>query len=306
MKVLVSGSTGMVGSALTDLLIARGDNVTRLIRPQTHLNNADGSRTSSIIWEPDVGKLDPTTLENFDAVVHLAGENIASGRWTVAKKTELRASRIRGTTLLSETLAKLNVKPKVFVSASAIGYYGDRAQEELTEISQKGAGFLADLCQGWESATEPATKAGIRVVNLRIGVVFSTRGGALAKMLLPFELGAGGQIGSGDQFFSWITLEDVAGAIVHTIDTSTISGPVNAVAPHPVTNKEFTKALGKALSRPTLIPIPTFGLRLLFGEMADECLIASQRALPTKLESTGYKFRDSEIEPALRRVLGNR
>jgi uncharacterized protein (TIGR01777 family) len=306
MKILITGSTGLVGTALVPLLTSQGHVVTRLIRPQTKVNGKDANSSATIVWDPDkeTRALDLAQLEGFDAVVHLAGENLAGKRWDEARKAQLRESRIQGTKLLSEALAKLTSKPKVFICASAIGFYGNRAEETLTEKSTKGKGFLADLCHDWEAATQQAAAAGIRVVNLRLGVVLDARSGALAKMLLPFELGAGGQIGSGDQYFSWITLNDAVAAILHAINTPELVGPVNVTAPQPVTNKEFTKTLGKVLFRPTLIPIPTFGLRLLFGEMADECLIAGQKVLPDKLQGSNFKFRNPEIEPALRSVLG--
>jgi uncharacterized protein (TIGR01777 family) len=301
MKVLVSGSSGMIGARLLDFLSTQGDSVVSLVRPQSQRSEESHA---AIVWDPAAQKVDTGRLEGFDAVVHLGGENLASGRWSEARKEELVKSRVDSTRLLSETLAKLKQPPKVFVVASAIGYYGDRGQETLDERSTKGSGFLADLCEQWEKASEPASNAGIRVVKLRLGVVLSTAGGALAKMLLPFQLGAGGEIGNGQQYFSWISLDDVLGAIVHAIHTESLTGPVNVTAPHPVTNKEFTKALGKVLVRPTLIPIPTFGLRALFGEMADECLIAGQKVLPAKLEAADYHFRDTEIESTLRHILG--
>lgn len=304
MKVLLSGSTGMIGSALVPLLLSHGHAVTRLIRPDTKSKSNGQVNTDTIDWNPKTGEIDIAALSGFDAVVHLAGANIADGRWTEVRKKELIDSRIESTRLLSTGIAKTAQPPKVLIAASAIGYYGDRGQEEMSEAATKGTGFLADLCKQWEDACEPAAKAGIKVVNLRIGVVLSTTGGALAKMLLPFELGAGGQIGSGNQQFSWVSLDDVTGAILHILNTDSLEGPINATAPTPVTNKEFTRALGKVLCRPTLIPIPSFGLRALFGQMADECLIAGQKVMPTKLVKSNYQFRDTEIESALRRILG--
>jgi uncharacterized protein len=301
MKILVSGSTGMVGSSLIPLLTTQGHSATCLVRPQS---KPSPEATPKIEWEPKTGTLDPTSLEGFDGIVHLAGDSIAS-KWTDEKKMELRNSRILGTRLLSETIAKLKNKPKVLVAASAIGYYGDRGDETLDETSRKGTGFLSDLCEDWETSAKPAIEAGIRVVNLRIGVVLSTKGGALKQMLLPFQLGAGGQIGNGKQYFSWIAIDDLCGAIIHCLNHEELKGPVNGTAPNPVTNEEFTKALGAALFRPTLIPIPPFGLRLMFGEMADELLIAGQRVIPSKLQNSGYNFRQTEIEPALRQVLGS-
>jgi uncharacterized protein (TIGR01777 family) len=248
--------------------------------------------------------VDPTHLEGLDAVVHLAGENIADGRWTDEKKRRIRESRVQGTRALCEALAQLENKPKVLVCASAIGYYGDRGETLVDENSSAGGGFLSDVCQEWEQATEPARKAGIRVVNLRIGVVLSPKGGALAKMLLPFQMGAGGNLGSGKQYMSFVALDDVVGAIYHALTTESLSGPVNAVAPNPVRNSEFTKALGKVLHRPTIAPVPAFGARLLFGEMADALLLSSTRVAPTRLLESGYKFQCPDIDSALRHVLG--
>jgi uncharacterized protein len=304
MKVLVSGSTGMIGSALVAFLSSQGHEVISLIRPQTKGSPLSNGKSATISWDPKAGNINTEALEGFDAVVHLGGENIADSRWSEARKNELRESRAESTRLLAETLAKLKNRPEVFLVASAIGYYGDKGEAILDEESSKGAGFLSDLCQQWELATKSASQADIRVVNLRIGVVLSTKGGALAKMLLPFEMGAGGEIGDGKQYFSWVSIDDVVGAILHALKTTSLSGPVNVTAPNPVTNKEFTKALGKVLFRPTLIPIPSFGLRILFGEMADECLIAGQRVMPDKLQKSNYKFRDTNIEPTLRKILG--
>jgi uncharacterized protein (TIGR01777 family) len=304
MKVLVSGSTGLIGSALIPCLTTKGYTVTRLVRPQTRAN-PDGSKpVDSVIWDPSKLRIDPDKLAGFDAVIHLAGDSVAGGRWTSERKTELRNSRVPATKFLAETLAKLKKKPSVFICASAIGYYGPRGSEALNESATKGSGFLADLCQDWESATRPASEAGIRVVLLRTGLVLSPTGGALQQMLLPFQFGAGGQIGDGKQYYSWITLDDECGAIVHALETDSLRGPVNITAPHPVTNKEFTKTLGSVLSRPTLIPIPPFGLRALFGEMADELFIGGQNVRPEKLENSGYRFREAELEPALRHLLG--
>jgi uncharacterized protein (TIGR01777 family) len=236
--------------------------------------------------------------------VHLAGENIAE-RWTPAKKVQIRDSRVKGTELLSKTLAGLSSPPAVLVSASAVGYYGDRGEEPLTDDSAPGRGFLAEVCQAWEAATEPARERGIRVVRLRLGVVLSAAGGALAKMLPPFRLGLGGRLGSGRQYVSWIALGDVVGSIQHAIVTGGLQGATNAVAPRAVTNQEFTKTLGKVLARPTAIPLPAFAARLMFGEMADELLLASARVQPAKLLASGYQFRHPELEAALRHLLAS-
>jgi len=288
MKILVTGSHGLVGTALVPFLTSQGHQVVCLVRSKPTVGQ--------IWWDPDQEKLDRAQLEGFDAVVHLAGENIASSRWTEQKKAQLRESRIKGTKLLSKTLADLASPPQVFICASAIGYYGDRGVELLTEESPSGSGFLAELCRDWEAATLAAKEAGVRVVSLRIGVVLSTKGGALAQMLPPFQIGLGGPIGSGKQFFSWISVKDLVGIIHHVIITKELVGPVNAVTPNPITNLEFTKALGAALDRPTFFPVPAFGARLLFGKMADELLLASTRVQPKKLMATGYQFRQPKID----------
>ena len=296
MKILITGSTGMVGAALIPALKAAGHDVTRLLR------SASAAGTD-LLWNPDAGAIDVQKLEGFDAVVHLAGENIASGRWTPARKERILQSRVKGTHLLAESLAKLQRPPRVLVSASAIGYYGDRGAEVLSEESSPGTGFLPEVCRAWESATEPATNKGIRVVHLRIGIVLSTRGGALAKMLPPFRMGAGGKIGSGAQYMSWISLADLCGAILHAIKTESLRGAVNAVSPRPLTNAEFTKELGTALHRPAIFPLPAFAARLMLGEMADALLLASIRIEPARLQASGFAFQDREIGPALARIL---
>jgi uncharacterized protein (TIGR01777 family) len=256
-----------------------------------------------VLWNPDSGVIDIVGLENHDAVVHLAGENIASGRWTPARKERIRDSRVKGTQLLAQTLAKLKTPPKVLVSASAIGYYGDRGAELLTEESPAGVGFLSDVCQAWERATEPAAARGIRVACMRTGIVLSTRGGALAKMLPPFRLGAGGNLGSGGQYMSWISLRDLCRAFSYTLNTDSLKGPVNAVAPTPVTNAQFTKTLGGALHRPTIFPVPAFGARLVFGEMADALLLSSTRVVPSRLQAAGFHFEDSDLFETLQQIL---
>jgi hypothetical protein len=236
--------------------------------------------------------------------VHLAGDNIASGRWTAAKKVSIRSSRVQGTTVLCEALAQLVKPPKVLLSASAIGYYGDRGETTLREASPPGTGFLAEVCQAWEAATAPAVQRGIRVVHLRFGIVLSPAGGVLAKLLTPFRLGLGGVVGTGKQYMSWIALDDVLGVIQHALNTETIQGPVNVVAPQPVTNQEFTTTLGKVLRRPTRLPLPAFAAHLLFGEMADALLLASTRVMPARLVASEYTFRHPALEAALQRLLG--
>jgi len=298
MKVFVTGASGLVGSALVPYLTTSGHRVTRLVRSPPRPGAAE------IHWDPAAGVQDLGSLEGMDAVVHLAGENIAGGRWTAARKAKIRDSRVIGTRTLCETLARLPQPPKVLVSASAIGYYGDRGAEPLWENSAVGSGFLAEVCRAWEEATQPAVQKGIRVVLLRIGIVLSPAGGALAKMLLPFKLGLGGVISGGSQYMSWIALDDVAGAVAHALMTDTLHGPVNAVAPFPVTNREFTKTLGRVLGRPTVFPLPAFGARLAFGEMADALLLASTRVEPKRLLATQYGFRYPELDGALRHLLG--
>jgi hypothetical protein len=244
--------------------------------------------------------VDTSALSGADAIVHLAGENIASGRWTAARKERIRDSRVNGTRLIAESIARMDRPPQVLISASAIGYYGDCGRELLREESPAGAGFLAEVCRQWEAATDAATRKGVRVVHLRTGIVLSAKGGAMGKMLLPFKLGLGGKIGSGDQYWSWISLDDVSGAIVHCIQAAGLHGPVNIVSPSPVTNFEFTKTLGRVLGRPTVFPIPAFAARLALGEMADPLLLASARVEPAKLLASRFVFRHRELEPTLR------
>ncbi|MBI3300786.1 MAG: TIGR01777 family protein [Deltaproteobacteria bacterium] len=298
MKILVTGASGLVGSALVPFLTTGGHAVTRLVRSQPRTGAAE------VRWDPEAGILDTASLAGVDAVVHLAGENIAAGRWTAERKARIRDSRVKGTKTLCETLARLAQPPTVLVSASATGYYGDRGEELLREESASGSGFLAEVCRAWEAATEPAVQKGIRVVLLRIGIVLSPAGGALAKMLLPFKMGVGGVIGSGEQYMSWIGLDDVVGAIHHALMADTLRGPVNAVAPDAVTNREFTKTLGWVLGRPTVFPLPVFAARLAFGEIADELLLASTRVEPARLAATEYQFRHPDLEGALRYLLG--
>jgi uncharacterized protein (TIGR01777 family) len=295
MHIAVSGSSGLVGSALLPFLTAGGHRVTRLVRKDAGVGE--------IPWDPAGGVRDLSHLEGVDAVVHLAGENIAAGRWTAARKEKIRRSRVEGTQRLCESLARLSRRPKVVVSASAMGFYGSRGDEALREDSSPGTDFLAQVCREWEAATEPASRAGIRVVCLRFGMILSPAGGALKKMLLPFKLGAGGRIGSGTQYVSWIGIDDVAGVIHHAIVTESLQGPVNAVTPTPVTNAEYTRTLARVLSRPAVAPLPAFAARLAFGEMADALLLASQRVIPTRLQASGYKFRYPELEGALRHLL---
>ncbi len=296
MNVLVSGASGMVGAELTNQLGAEGHNVTPLRRGKS-------TQTTEPIWDPAGGLIDLSRGGPWDAVVHLAGENIAAGRWTDKLKRSIRDSRVNGTRLLCEALANLEHKPSVIVCASAVGYYGDSGDAELNEDSANGEGFLPTVCREWEAAAQPARDAGIRVVHLRIGVVLGREGGALAKMLTPFKLGAGGVIGNGKQFMSWITLNDVVRSIVYAIKTESMVGPVNAVSPEPVTNRTFTKALGRALGRPTIFPMPAFAARLAFGEMADALLLSSIRVVPEKLVRSGFEFDQPKIDSALTSIL---
>lgn len=300
MKVLITGSTGLIGSSLTNFLETGGHSITRL----THSPSVSPRFGETLVyWNPKQKSIDASTLRGHDAVVHLAGENIA-GRWTEKKKKEIRDSRVNGTLLLAEALATLNQPPKVLVCSSAIGYYGNRGDEILTEESLPGEGFLAEVCKEWEAATEPAIKKGIRVVHMRFGAVLSPKGGALGMMLFPFRAGFGGKIGSGDQYWSWIAIDDVIGAIYHAIIDETVAGPVNTVSPNPVTNKEFTKILGKVLNRPTLLSVPAFAARIAMGgEVADEMLLSSVRAVPIRLLDMGYDFQYPELEGALRHLL---
>jgi uncharacterized protein (TIGR01777 family) len=298
LHVLVTGSTGFVGSALVPFLSDIGHRVTRLIRA---IPSPGGTE---IHWDPEAGVVDIARLEGLDAVIHLAGENIAAGRWTTERKAKIRDSRVGGTRLLCDTLAGLKQPPKVLACASATGYYGDRGDELLTEESASGTGFLAGVCREWEAAANPAVQKGIRVVHLRFGMVLSGAGGALAKLLPPFRMGLGGALGTGRQYISWIALDDLLGVIAHALTTEALQGPVNAVAPNPVTNKEFTRALGRVLGRFTLFSMPAAAARLAFGEMADEVLLAGQRVQPTRLLATGYRFRYPDLEGALRHSLG--
>jgi len=297
MKILVSGSHGLVGRALIKSLARDSHEVIRLVRER----RAPGS--TDIQWHPNHGTIDAQQLEGFDAVVHLAGESIASGRWSEDKKRRIRESRIKGTQLLSQTLAQLTKPPRVFISASAIGFYGDRGEELLTEESKPGDGFLADVCVEWENATKPAKEKGIRTVHARFGIILDPEGGALAMMLTPFRMGVGGKVGDGKQWMSWIALDDVVVGLRYLLDHETISGPVNFVAPNPVRNAEFTKALGHALARPTFFRVPTFIARTAFGEMADALLLSSQHVEPKMLKSAGYQFRYPTIDETLSQIL---
>jgi uncharacterized protein (TIGR01777 family) len=298
MRILVSGSSGLVGSALIPSLAAAGHDVVRLVRSRS----ANPSK-ELISWDPSRGQIDAAGLEGIDAVVHLAGESIASGRWNAERKARIRDSRSIGTRLLAETLAKLRTPPKVFACASAIGFYGDRGDEVLSESSTPGTGFLADVCRDWEIACDPLKRVGTRVVNLRFGVVLSRQGGALKQMLLPFQLGAGGILGNGKQYMSCVSLNDAVGVIEFVLENPAVEGPINVVCPQPVTNYDYTKSLGRVLHRPTIFPVPGFAARLAFGEMADALLLSSARVVPDRLLAAGYQFRDPTVETSLRSAL---
>jgi uncharacterized protein len=300
MRILISGASGLVGTALIKSLELNGAGSHEIFRLVRHAPNSK----SEIEWSPDRYSIALARLEGFDAVVHLAGESIAEGRWTDEKKKRIRESRVKGTRLLGDALANLSSPPKTLINASAIGYYGNRGDEMLTEESAPGNDFLADVCVEWEKATTLASEKGIRVVNTRFGIILDAKGGALAKMLPPFRMGVGGRIGSGKQWMSWIALDDVIGGIEFVLANEALRGPINFVAPNPVTNAEFTKTLGKALSRPTIFPIPAFGVRLAFGEMADALLLSSQRVEPARLKDAHYKFRYEELEQALLHAVG--
>ncbi len=294
-KVLITGSSGLLGSALVQSLGAAGYEITRLTQRST-------SAARQIAWD-FAQPLAPESVSGFDAVIHLAGESIAS-RWTDAKKKAIRDSRVLGTQHLAEALARAESPPRVLISASAIGFYGDRDDEILREDSASGrAGFLPEVCREWEAAAEPAVQAGIRTAFLRTGIVLSAEGGALKKMLPPFRMGLGGKIGSGRQWMSWIDLHDEIGAIRHILGNESLRGPVNSVSPNPVTNAEFTKTLASVLSRPTVFPMPAFAARLAFGQMGDELLLGSQRVEPAKLMASGYVFQKPDLRQALSAIL---
>ena len=295
MKIAISGSTGLIGSAFARAAAAAAHTAIPLVRKR--------GVPSSVYWDPESGVIDSDALEGVDAVVHLAGESIASRRWTAAQKARILESRKKGTELLASTLARLSRRPGVLVSASAIGYYGDCGERILTENSPSGSDFLAEVCREWERATAAASNAGIRVVHLRTGIVLSSAGGALPKMATPFKFFVGGKIGSGAQYMSWIDLEDEVQVILHCIQNGSIQGAVNSVGPSAVTNAEFTRTLGRVMSRPSVFPRPAFMARLMLGEMADALLLSSQRVQPAKLTSTGYAFRHTNLEDTLRKIL---
>ena len=293
--VLVTGSSGLVGSALTSFLTTGGHTVRRLVRREP--KSADEFR-----WDPAAGKLDGNAVEGVDAVVHLAGEGIASGRWTKSQKERITKSRVEGTSLVVDAIRGAKEKPKTLLCASAIGWYGPRGDEEITEESETGGGFLSKVCRDWEAQSRRVDD--VRVARMRFGVILSPAGGALKKMLLPFKLGAGGRLGTGKQWMSWIALDDVVGAIHHVLFNEELNGVINFVAPNAVTNEEFTRVLAKVLGRPAFLPAPAFAVRLALGEMAEELLLTGQHVFPKKLEESGYEFAHPELEGALRHGLG--
>lgn len=300
MRVVVTGSSGLIGSALVPALEADGHSVVRLVRRRP-------AAPGEAQWDPGGGAVDVNALEGAQAVVNLAGAGIGDRRWSAERKRAILDSRVEGTTLLSAALARLDVAPAVMVSGSAVGYYGDRGDEPLTEQSPPGGGFLADVVQRWEEATKAAEAAGTRVVHLRTGIVLSARGGALGRMLPVFRLGVGGRLGSGRQWWSWITLPDEVGVIRHALTTDALRGAVNATAPEPVTNAEFTRTLARVLRRPAVVPVPAPALTAVLGrEMAGETVLASQRALPTRALATGYQFAHRDLEGGLRAVVAAR
>lgn len=297
MKILVTGSSGLIGSALVTYLEQHQHEVYKLVRVRADLLPRE------IAWDPHRGVISPALLEGMDAVVHLAGENIMA-RWTEAKKKQILDSRVKSTQLLCQTLCNLKRPPSVFICASAIGYYGNRGNEILTEQSSRGNGFLAVVCNEWEDATRQAVERGIRVVNPRIGMVLSSKGGALKQMLPIFKFGLGGQMGCGDQYVSWIAIDDLVRVIDYAIQRESLAGPLNAVTPYPVTNQELTKMLGHILHRPTFLAMPTFMVKLVFGELGEEVFLSSERVKPKKLEDVGFQFNYPRLEEALRHLIG--
>lgn len=298
MKVLITGASGLIGRALVDALEKRGDEPVPVTRSAS-------AGDSAVRWDPQGGELDPSDVSGWDAVVHLAGEGIGDKRWTETHKARVLDSRVRGTTLLTETLAEVDRPPAVLISASAVGFYGNRGDEVLTEQSEGGDDFLSDVCRQWEEATQPARDAGIRVATIRSGLVMTPEGGIFPRTLLPFRLGVGGRLGRGSQWWPWITLQDEIAAILYVLDDDGLSGPVNLSAPNPVTNAEFTRTLARVLRRPGVFSVPSAALKLILGvEMASELLLVSQRVLPQKLLDGGFAFADPDLEPALRTMLG--
>jgi hypothetical protein len=302
MRILVSGSTGFLGTALVESLEGQGHSIARLVRPETSQKSAAGVRAESVSWDPVADQFDATGAEGTDALIHLAGASIAGGRWSVSRKKLLRTSRIDATRHLVGALAKLQRPPRAIVAASAIGYYGNRGDETVTEASAPGNDFLARLCQEWEAETARGAGFGARVVNLRFGIILAAHGGALPRMAMPFKFGAGGRLGDGRQWMSWLSLRETLSIIQFALATPGLTGPVNAVAPNSVRNSEFTSVLAKTLHRPALFPAPAFALRLALGEMADALLLISQKVMPSKLVDSGYPFLQPSLAGALAEV----
>ncbi|MCC7529201.1 MAG: TIGR01777 family oxidoreductase [Candidatus Melainabacteria bacterium] len=296
MKVAITGSTGLVGKKIASGLKSEGHQVVKLVRGNPH-------GTDEFSWDPNSDKIDAEAFDGVDAVIHLAGENIATKRWTSEQKEKIKESRIKGTKLIAATLAGLDKPPRTLVSTSAIGFYGDRGNEILTEESTSGAGFLAGVCRDWEGATRTAESKGIRVIHARLGVVLSREGGALKMMLPPFMMGAGGPLGDGKQYMSWIDLDDTAKAFIYLATRAGVDGPVNVVAPNPETNAQFTKTLAKVIHRPAFFPVPTIGVKVLFGEMGEELLLSSNRVSSSKLIKAGFQFTYPVLESALKHEL---
>ena len=297
LRIAITGATGFLGRALVARLAARGHSPVAITRERS------GAGRDAILWNPERGELHPDALAGFDAVINLAGENVAQ-RWTDEVKRAIRESRVKATDLLARTIGAMASPPNVFLSGSAIGIYGDRGAELLDESSPRGQGFFPDVVAAWEAATAPAKRGDVRITHLRTGLVLDANGGALAKMLPPFRLGLGGRIGSGEQMVSWIALDDWTRAVEHLLHAGHAEGPVNLVAPSPVSNADFTHALGTALGRPTMIPVPETAIRLAFGEMGETTLLASQRVVPTRLLGTGFAFEYETVEQALKAAVG--
>ena len=296
--VAITGCSGLVGSNLKHLLTTGGHHVIPLVRDRKKVQAGD------VYWNPNTGEIDADGLEGADAVVHLAGASIAGGRWTEPRMKLILDSRVKGTDLIARTLAGMKSGPRVLVSASAVGFYGNRGDERLDETSGPGKGFLATVTREWEAATRPAEKAGIRVVHLRAGVAISPAGGALGQMLLPFKMGVGGRLGSGRQYFPWVDLDDLVAMYIHAVMDDGLSGPVNGTAPNPVTNATFSSALGRVLGRPTVVPVPSLAVKVAFGQLGEEALLWGQRVLPTKLAAAGFPFFFEGVEDSLRFQLG--
>lgn len=295
-KIAITGASGLIGAPLVAFLQSGGHRVIRLVRRQTQ-------HPDEISWDPARGTIDAAKLEGLDAVIHLAGESI-NGRWTTARKNRIRDSRVRGTHLLCQAIAHLSSPPPVLLSSSAVGYYGDRGEQPLGDESQPGTGFLSEVCQAWEQATQPAVQAGVRVVHVRTGIVLSLRGGALAKMLPPFRMGLGGPMGTGRQYMSWISLEDMIGLFHHALFVHEVQGPLNATAPEPVTNEQFSRELGIVLHRPVIARVPSGAIRLILGEMGQSLLLQGARVMPVKAQATGYRFVHPTLHDALSEELG--